>query len=166
MTSAIGTTLLQSPGWRECQRHEQNPGYIHGQKIRAPQERHFRREHLVCIVAVRGFTFVGKCRPRWGLKKCVSMPNPGLAPWAMQECRPCRAYIAFRFVCPQGFILGFALIPPWAKRECRPCRALSVSDTKPPIHFHAPTYPNQRMPNDRNPIRQYPFPPPTKRKSV
>ena len=24
--SAVGTTLLQSPGWRECQRHEQNPG--------------------------------------------------------------------------------------------------------------------------------------------
>ncbi len=29
--------------------------------------------------------------PRWGLNKCVSMINPGLAPWAMQECRPCRA---------------------------------------------------------------------------
>ncbi len=28
-----------------------------------------------------------------GLKKCVSMPNPGLAPWAMQECRPFRAPI-------------------------------------------------------------------------
>ena len=25
--SAVGTTLLHSPGWRECQRHEQNPGY-------------------------------------------------------------------------------------------------------------------------------------------
>ena len=24
--SAVGTILLQSPGWRECQRHEQNPG--------------------------------------------------------------------------------------------------------------------------------------------
>ena len=23
-----------------------------------------------------------------GLKECVSMPNPGLAPWAMQEYRP------------------------------------------------------------------------------
>ena len=23
-----------------------------------------------------------------GLKKCVSMSNPGLAPWAMQEYRP------------------------------------------------------------------------------
>ena len=51
------------------------------------------------------------------------MPNPGLAPWAMQEYRPCRAYITFRFVYPQGFILGFSLIPPWAMQEFRPCRA-------------------------------------------
>ena len=26
-----------------------------------------------------------------GLKKCISMLNPGLAPWARQEYRPCRA---------------------------------------------------------------------------
>ena len=26
-----------------------------------------------------------------GLNKYVSMINPGLAPWAMQEYRPCRA---------------------------------------------------------------------------
>ena len=26
-----------------------------------------------------------------GLNKCISMINPGLAPWAMKECRPCRA---------------------------------------------------------------------------
>ena len=25
------------------------------------------------------------------LKKCVETINPGLAPWAIQECRPCRA---------------------------------------------------------------------------
>ena len=28
------------------------------------------------------------CAAPTGLKKCVSMPNPGLAPWAMQEYRP------------------------------------------------------------------------------
>ena len=28
-----------------------------------------------------------------GLNKCVSMINPGLAPWAMQEYRPCRAHL-------------------------------------------------------------------------
>ena len=26
-----------------------------------------------------------------GLNKCVSTINPGLAPWALQEYRPCRA---------------------------------------------------------------------------
>ena len=31
---------------------------------------------------------LGKCRPSSGLNKCVSMINPGLAPWAMQEYRP------------------------------------------------------------------------------
>ena len=28
----------------------------------------------------------------WGLKKCVETINPGLAPWAMQECRPVGAF--------------------------------------------------------------------------
>ena len=27
-----------------------------------------------------------------GLNKCISMINPGLAPWALQEYRPCRAH--------------------------------------------------------------------------
>ena len=27
-----------------------------------------------------------------GLKKCVSMPNPGLAPWALKKYRPYRAH--------------------------------------------------------------------------
>ena len=31
------------------------------------------------------------CAAPTGLKKCISMPNPGLAPWAMQGCRPYRA---------------------------------------------------------------------------
>ena len=29
-----------------------------------------------------------------GLKKCVSMLNPGLAPWAMQGYRPYRAHFS------------------------------------------------------------------------
>ena len=52
MGEPFRATLLQSPGWRECQRHEQNPGYTHGQKIRAPQERHFRRAHLSYVLEV------------------------------------------------------------------------------------------------------------------
>ena len=31
--------------------------------------------------------------PVGGLNKCVSMLNPGLAPWAMQEYRPYRALL-------------------------------------------------------------------------
>ena len=29
------------------------------------------------------------------LNKSISMINPGLAPWAMQEYRPCRAHLRF-----------------------------------------------------------------------
>ena len=41
-----------------------------------------------------GALALGLCHP-YGAQKCVSMPNPGLAPWAMPECRPCRAYLRF-----------------------------------------------------------------------
>ena len=41
-------------------------------------------------VSVVGLLLWG-CAAPTGLKKCISMPNPGLAPWARQECRPCRA---------------------------------------------------------------------------
>ena len=33
--------------------------------------------------------------PLKGLNKCVPIINPGLAPWAMQEYRPCRAHWRF-----------------------------------------------------------------------
>ena len=39
-------------------------------------------------IFVMGF---GDCAAPTGLKKYISMPNPGLAPWAMQEYRPYRA---------------------------------------------------------------------------
>ena len=39
------------------------------------------------------------------------------------KCRSCGAHITFHFVCTQGFISGFALIPPWAMRGYRPFRA-------------------------------------------
>ena len=40
-------------------------------KIRTPQERYFRRAHLVCIVVVRGFAFVGKVPPLLGAQRYV-----------------------------------------------------------------------------------------------
>ena len=33
------------------------------------------------------------CRPYGAQRMCVKMPNPGLAPWAMQEYRPYRAHL-------------------------------------------------------------------------
>ena len=33
------------------------------------------------------------CTAPTGLKECVSMPNPGLAPWAMKTYRPYRAHL-------------------------------------------------------------------------
>ena len=33
------------------------------------------------------------CAAPTGLKECVSMPNPGLAPWAMKRYRPYRAHV-------------------------------------------------------------------------
>ena len=48
-----------------------------------------------------------------------------IPPWALRECRPCRALCTL-LLFPQGFISGFALIPPWALQGCRPCRALCM----------------------------------------
>ena len=80
--SAVGTTLLQSPGWRECQRHEQNPGYT-----RTKSNIELRRSGTI----TRAFVLrLGSAAPT-ELKKCVKTINPGLAPWAMQEYRPYRA---------------------------------------------------------------------------
>ena len=77
--SAVGTTLLQSPGWRECQRHEQNPGYT-----RTKSNIELRRSGTI----TRAFVLrLGSAAPT-ELKKCVKTINPGLTPWAMQEYRP------------------------------------------------------------------------------
>ena len=42
-----------------------------------------------------GTLALGGCAAPLGLNKCVSLINPGLAHWAMQECRPCRAHLRF-----------------------------------------------------------------------
>ena len=78
----LGTTLLQSPGCNEGKARNGTLGKHEYKKIRAPQERHFRREHLSLSRVVP---------PLKGLNKYIDYYAPGLAPWAMQECRPCRA---------------------------------------------------------------------------
>ena len=82
--SAVGTTLLQSPGCNEGKARYGTLG-THTDKSRmsSDKERHKQHEHLLCGVAVRW-----ESAAPTGLKKCVETNNPGLAPWAMQECRP------------------------------------------------------------------------------
>ena len=48
------------------------------------EERHFQLEHL---------SFPSRVPPLKGLNKYIDYYYPGLAPWAMQECRPCRAHL-------------------------------------------------------------------------
>ena len=70
---------FHSPGWRECQRHEQNPGYT--------QTINNMSSIGAALTARVGHLLLG-CAAPTGLKKSISMPNPGLAPWARQEYRP------------------------------------------------------------------------------
>ena len=45
-------------------------------------------------LSARAFALsLGSAAPVGGSKKCVSIPNPGLAPWAMQEYRLYRAHL-------------------------------------------------------------------------
>ena len=74
----------QSPKW--------NPGYTRTKVEWAPTRsgttvRAFalcRIGPWLCVLVV---SFVGECRS-CGAQKCVKTINPGLALWAMQECRP------------------------------------------------------------------------------
>ena len=63
-----------------------------------------------------------------------------------KSAAPEGAHITFRFVCTQGFISGFALIPPWAMQEYCPKGLISASAKRvfyfegliyvpPPIHL-------------------------------
>ena len=53
--------------------------------------------------------------PVGGLNKCVSMLNPGLAPWAMQEYRPYRALLYSHQLqaCSDTLIFVSSLIKCW-----------------------------------------------------
>ena len=58
---------------------EMKPWVHKDKKIRAP---------LGAALSARAFALrLGSAAPL-GLNKCVPIINPGLAPWAMQECRP------------------------------------------------------------------------------
>ena len=88
--SAVGTTLLQSPGWNEGKARYETLGK-HRQK-----QNELRRSGTIARVLI----FTLGCVAPLGLNKCVIIINPGLAPWAMKEYRPCRAplRLPYRFI--------------------------------------------------------------------
>ena len=101
--SAVGTTLLQSPGCNEGKaryetlgRHE--PKVISSSGGAALTTRALKHLLLGCAAPT-------------GLNKYVSIINPGLVPWAMQEYRPYRA--SLRLLNQIYFIIVMRL--PWLK---------------------------------------------------
>ena len=80
--SAVGTILPQSPGCNEGKARNETLG-IHEPKVISSSGG--------AALSARAFVLrLGSAAPL-GLNKCVSLINPGLAPWAMQEYRPYRA---------------------------------------------------------------------------
>ena len=74
--SAVGTPLLQSPGCNEGKARNETLGkHVHKNKSSVG---------AALTARVLGHLFSG-CAAPTGLKECVSMPNPGLAPWAMKS---------------------------------------------------------------------------------
>ena len=52
-----------------------------------------RLSSVGAALSARVFDFVHRSAAPLVLNKCVPMINPGLAPWAMQEYRPYRAFL-------------------------------------------------------------------------
>ena len=105
--SAVGTVLLQSPGWNEGKARYETLGK-HRQK-----QNELRRSGTIARVLI----FTLGCVAPLGLNKCVPMINPGLAPWAMKMYRPCRAPLRL----PNqllGYFNVLALVRGW-----HPCEA-------------------------------------------
>ena len=77
--SAVGTTLLQSPGCNEGKARYETLG-IHERKVISSS--------VGAALSARAFVWDRGVPPLKGLNKYVPIINPGLAPWAMQEYRP------------------------------------------------------------------------------
>ena len=92
--SAVGTTLLQSPGWNEGKARNETLG------IRRQNRKELRRSGTFGASICLGQSSAAPL----GLNKYVSMITPGLAPWAMQEYRPYRAHPCF---CYPSIVLLF-----------------------------------------------------------
>ena len=77
--SAVGTTLLQSPGWNEGKARNGTLGK-HRQKRIELRRSGTHSEHLVCGFAVCGFAFVGVVPPLWGSINVFQCFTQGLRP--------------------------------------------------------------------------------------
>ena len=100
--SAVGTTLLHSPGWNEGKARNGTLGTHRQKRIelrrsgtyplkQMPQRINTLRRKTTNRNDTNQMRAVSAAP--LGLNKCVSMLNPGLAPWAMQEYRPYRALL-------------------------------------------------------------------------
>ena len=75
--SAVGTTLLQSPGSNEGKARYETLG-IHEPKVISSS--------VGAALTARALKHLSwDCAAPTGLNKCISIPNPGLAPWAMKS---------------------------------------------------------------------------------
>ena len=95
--SAVGTTLLQSRGWNEDKARNATLGKHVQERIELRRSGTFGAS--ICHRQISAAPL--------GLNKCISTINPGLAPWALQEYRPCRALSLMGLVC---FYIGLSQI--------------------------------------------------------
>ena len=98
-------TPLHSPGWNEGKVRNETLGKHGHKKLRAPQKRHNS-------VSIGALAFWGDCATPWGLNKCISMINLGLAPWAMQEYRPKGLLYVYPIIIILDYFDALALYPP------------------------------------------------------
>ena len=65
---------------------DMKPWVNRGHTIKSSVGAALQREHLPYVLEVP---------PLWGSINVFITTNPGLVPWAMQECRPCRAHLRY-----------------------------------------------------------------------
>ena len=79
--SAVGTILFIAQG--EMRAKPDMKPWVHTDKS--------KMSSVGAALSARAFVLrLGSAAPL-GLNKCVPISNPGLTPWALQECRPYRA---------------------------------------------------------------------------
>ena len=88
--SAVGTTLPQSPGWNEGKARNATLGKQYKSGLSSVGAALLARAFVLCRCGLWLCIRWESAAPL-GLNKSISMINPGLAPWALQEYRPFRA---------------------------------------------------------------------------